>query len=154
MTGVGPGKRTGVGPRQARPLQRGCCMIEHSSFQKLVGATVGNYRLDLLVERGKMGAIFAASSPSQAPDTSPPKQGYLIRILDIPADLTPEERLVYLGRFQQEANQVAALQHPSILPLVDYGNYQKMPYLVYPYSPTIRPLHDLLKQQGPLDLIT
>jgi eukaryotic-like serine/threonine-protein kinase len=170
-------------------------MIEHSSFQKLVGATVGNYRLEQLVERGKMGAIFVASTPSQAPNTplvptgndspnlaslsrseqkplvptgndSPnlaslsrseqkpqSKQGYLIRILDISADLTPEARLVYLGRFQQEANQVAALQHPSILPLVDYGNYQKMPYLVYPYSPTMRPLHDLISQQGPVELI-
>jgi serine/threonine protein kinase/nitrite reductase/ring-hydroxylating ferredoxin subunit len=129
-------------------------MIEHSSFQKLVGAIVGNYQLDQLVERGKMGAVFAASSPSAAPNApAQAKQGYLIRILDIPADLTPEARLVYLGRFQQEANQVATLQHPSILPLVDYGNYQKMPYLVYPYSPTIRPLHDLLSQQGPVDLI-
>ena len=122
-------------------------MIENSSFHKLVGAAVGNYHLDQLLERSKLGPLFVASSPNS-------QNRYLLRILDIPSDLPSEARIVYLGRFQQEANTIAALRHPAILPLLDYGNHQGMPYLVFPYTPTMVPLRAHLTQQGKLDLLT
>ena len=155
-------------------------MIEHSSYNRLVGSTLANYRLEQLIERNKMGPVFLARSittspqslgrerietrstlrgPLPTPDVAEDPYAqqttvmYRVRILDIEADLTAEERIIYLGRFQQEANQVAALQHPAILPLLDYGNYQGMPYLVMPHMPTTRSLHDLLAQKGPLNVI-
>ena len=122
-------------------------MIEHSSFNKIVGSTVGNYRLERLLERNKLGPLFVASTPNSA-------RQYFLRILDIPSDLAAEARLVYLGRFQQEANQIAGLHHAAILPLLDYGNHQGMPYLVFLYNPTISPLRAYLTQQGPIDALT
>lgn len=122
-------------------------MIENSSFNKLVGTTAGNYRLYQLLERSKLGPLFAASSPNS-------QNRYLLRILDIPSDLPSEARIVFLGRFQQEANTIAALRHPAILPLLDYGNHQGMPYLVFPYTPTMVPLRAHLTQQGKVDLLT
>ena len=121
-------------------------MVEHSSFSKLVGSTLAGYQLEQLIERQKMGPVFLAHATTT-------KTAYLLRILDIPADLTPEVRIVYLGRFQQEANSVSMLQHPSILPVLDYGNYQGMPYLVSPHIPTLTSLHAHLAQYGPVDQI-
>src|SRR5260370_42620064 len=101
-------------------------MIEHSSFNKLVGSTLANYRLEQLIERDKLGPVFLARSTSASPQSTGRDQSgpyaenttatYRLRILDISADLKAEERIIYLGRFQQEANQVAALRHPAILP--------------------------------------
>ncbi len=118
-------------------------MIENSSFNKLVGTILGNYRLEQLLERSKLGPLFIASTPTA-------QNQYLVRLLDTPATLPAEARLVYLGRFQQEANQIAALQHPAILPLLDYGNYQGMPYLVSPYRSSLYSLRAHLAQHGPI----
>ena len=128
-------------------------MIEHMSFGKLVGAMLGNYRLERLIEQNELGAIFLASKR----DTSNPQEGkekttYLLRVLAVPTDLTADARMVYLGRFQKEANQVADLQNPYILPLLDYGNHQGTPYLVSPNLP-VTSLSAVLTQKGPLDVL-
>ena len=46
-------------------------MIEHSSYNKLVGSTLVNYHLEQLIERNKMGPVFLARSIA----TSLPPQG-------------------------------------------------------------------------------
>src|SRR5712692_1614292 len=46
-------------------------MIEHSSYNKLVGSTLANYHLEQLIERNKMGPVFLARSIA----TSLPPQG-------------------------------------------------------------------------------
>src|SRR6266568_3947914 len=100
-------------------------MVEPSAFDKLVGTTLGNYRLDKLTDKNDLGPVFLARSSKDS-------GRFLLRVLAVPADLTAEARIVYLGYFQQQANQVAGLQNPYILPLLDYGNHQGMPYLVSP----------------------
>lgn len=122
-------------------------MVEQSSFHKLVGTTLGNYRLEQLIERNGMGPIFIARAATT-------NRLFLLRTLILPGEQTAEGRIVYLGRFQQEANQVAGLQHPQILPLVDYGNHEGMPYLVWPYNPQMKQLYTYIAQHGPLDTLT
>src|SRR6478752_1130554 len=102
-------------------------MVEQSSFHKLLGTKPGNYRLEQLVERDSIGPIFIAR------DTTT-KSLSRLRLLVLPEEQTADARIVFLGRFQQEANQVARLQHPHILPLVDYGNHEGMPYLAWSYN--------------------
>ncbi|MFL5704493.1 MAG: hypothetical protein ACJ8AG_16895, partial [Ktedonobacteraceae bacterium] len=116
-------------------------MLEQSSFNKLVGTTLGNYRLQQLIGRDSIGPIFIAHTAT----TNGP---FLLRALVVPT-LEPEARVVALGRFQQEANQVATLQHPGILSLVDYGNHQGVPYLVWPHNASMKPLHAHITQNGP-----
>src|SRR5215813_12717299 len=103
-------------------------MVEQPSFDKLVGTTLGNYRLERLIERSELGAVFLVSGR----DKSGPYENttYLLHILAVPTDLTAEARIVYLGHFQKVANQVAELQNSYILPLLDYGNHEGTPYLV------------------------
>ena len=126
-------------------------MAEHSAFEKLTGATLGNYLLEQLIERSEASSVFIARN--DATETR-----FRLRILAVPSNLAPEDRLVYLGRFQKEANQVASLQHKHILPLVDYATRSAVgdpegtswPYLVWPYLP-MKSLSAQLVQQGPFD---
>ena len=125
-------------------------MVAHSSFESLIGTAVGKYRMEKLGEIGAIGPLFIARDSEAG-------KLYRLHMLIISAALPPEERIVYLGRFQKEANQAASLEHPSILPLVDYGMHTlagdirgaTLPYLVSPYAAT-RPLH---AQPVPLDAL-
>ncbi|MBA2391782.1 MAG: protein kinase [Ktedonobacteraceae bacterium] len=121
-------------------------MIERPFLEKFIGATVGNYHLEQLLEQSKWGPVFMASSRAGT--------SYVIRFVGTQFqenELNTDAHIVFLGRFQQEANQVASLQHPHILPLLDYGNYQSIPYLVYPHVP-LTSLRSLLAQNVPTDL--
>jgi serine/threonine protein kinase len=122
-------------------------MVEQSSFNKLVGATLGNYRLQQLIGRDSIGPVFLARSVNS-------NTLFSLRLLLPPVEIAPEERVVYLGRFQQEANQVAVLRQAHIVPLEDYGNYQGMPYLVWPYNSASQQLHSYITRYGPLDALT
>jgi len=120
-------------------------MVEQSAFDNLAGTTLGNYRLDKLIDKNDLAPVFRARSSKDSGK-------FLVRILAIPASLTAEARIVYLGHLQQQANQVAGLQNPYILPLLDYGNHQGMPYLVSPDLSAV-PLSAVLAQKGPIDVI-
>ncbi len=114
-------------------------------FQALVGTTLGSYRLDQIVGVSDLGPIFRARSVA---DGTP----YRLRVLAVQVDQPAESRSIFLGRFQQLAHSVAALQHPYILPLVDYGSARGMPYLVSPHvaGPS---LAKRLVQTGPMELL-
>src|SRR6266566_6850994 len=109
-------------------------MVEQSAFDKLVGTTLGNYRLDKLIDKNDLGPVFLARSSKDSGK-------FLLRVLTIPANLTAEARIVYLGHLQQQANQVAGLQNPYVLP-----------YLVSPGLSAVS-LSAVLAQKGPIDVI-
>ena len=126
-------------------------MVERSLFDSLIGATLGNYCLEELIEQNEASSVYKARNRVAG-------ALFRLRVLAVPPDLKPEDRIVYLGRFQQEANQVAVLQHMHILPLVDYAMHNAVgepkgtswPYLVSPYLP-VKPLSTQLAQKGPID---
>ena len=125
-------------------------MVERSPFDSLIGATPGNYCLEELIEQNEASSVYKARNTHAG-------TLFRLRVIAVPTDLKPEDRIVYLGRFQQEANQVAGLQHPQILPLVDYAIYSSAdppiatswPYLVSPYL-SVTSLSTLLARKGPL----
>ena len=57
----------------------------------------------------------------------------------------------FLARFQQEANVIANLEHINIIPIYDYGEQDKLAYLVMPYYPA-GSLGHLLDLRGILSL--
>jgi serine/threonine protein kinase len=126
-------------------------MVERSPFDSLIGATLGNYCLEELIEQNEASSVYKARNTVAG-------ALFRLRVLAVPPDLKPEDRIVYLGRFQQEANQVAVLQHMHILPLVDYAMHSAVgdpkgtswPYLVSPYL-SVKPLSTQLAQKGPID---
>src|SRR5215472_12588702 len=121
-------------------------MIEYSSPDQLIGARLGNYRLEQFLGQGNWGPVFLAS-------TGAAETTYLLRILSVSTPPGVKDRQAYLERFQHQASQIATLQHPNILPLIDYGNYHGTPYVVSPHIAT-RTLHTRLTKNGPLDVVT
>ncbi len=117
-------------------------MVKNLTFDRLVGTTLGNYRLEQLIEQNNSQLVFLARS-GDATTT------YLLRILGVPTGLTSKEREDYQERFLYRASQVATLQHPYILPVLDYGCEHGMLYLVSPHIP-MRSLRARLAKSGPL----
>jgi len=119
-------------------------MIEQVSYDRFIGATVGDYRLERLMGYSKWGPTFLVRT--DAASTT-----YLLRFLSGPTNLGVKDRDAYLERFQHQARQIANLQHPYILPLLGYGIYRGIPYLVSPHI-AMRSLRTRLAKSGPLDV--
>jgi serine/threonine protein kinase len=121
-------------------------MLKNSTFEKWIGTSLGNYRLEQFIEQSNWGPVFLARSIANS-------TGYLLRFLIGPANQSSKSHELYLERFQYEASQIAALQHPYILPLIDFGVYRGLPYLVSPQM-SIRSLLSRLDRNVPLDVFT
>ncbi|HLX58351.1 MAG TPA: Rieske 2Fe-2S domain-containing protein [Ktedonobacteraceae bacterium] len=120
-------------------------MVERNKVEPSVGSLLGDYRLEQLLEKNEAGQVFLARHSSTG-------ALFRLRVLAVPPGLEPEARIIYLGFFQKQANQVAELQNLHILPLLSYGTYQGIPYLAYQYYPT-ESLSKRLGQQGPTNAI-
>ena len=124
----------------------GLTVVERPTLATLTGMTVGSYILDELVRSSELDALYLAH-----------RQGdsgvYRIRLLITDAAQRSDSRSTWQSRFERQARQLAALQHPYLLPLVDFGVARGVPYLVWPHLP-VRPLSVRLAQSGPLDPIT
>ncbi len=120
-------------------------MIEYATFDRMIGTSVGNYRLEQFVGQARGGPVFLARTDAAST--------YLLHILTGATSMASRDRQVYLERFHHQASQLATLQHPNILSLLDYGSYHGLPYLVSPYLP-MRSLHSRLDKNGPLDIFT
>ncbi len=122
-------------------------MLDRQLLERFVGTRINSYFVDQLVEQSELGAFFLAR------DTLSGNQ-YVLGILSLslaaetyPTASSPRET------FQHQANTIASLQHPYILPLVDYGSIGDMPYLAWPAVST-RPLSSRLAQNSSLDLLS
>lgn len=118
-------------------------MSAPSPYDSLVGATFGYYQCYELIERSDLGPLYLARASNS--DTA-----YRLRILPVRTDLPPQTQAAYLDRFLRQADHIATLQHPHILPLLDFGHENGLPYLVYPDVP-LRSLTAQLAQHGPFD---
>mgnify|MGYP000105992738 CR=1 FL=1 len=105
----------------------------------LSGQTFGSYRLEGILGRGGMGEVYRARHLRLA--------GRLAAVKVLPASFAAEPD--FLRRFEQEANSAAALDHPAILPVWDYGEQDGQPYLAMPLVGG-GSLKELLERRGPL----
>src|SRR5947209_9867942 len=120
-------------------------MLKTTSFEKLAGTALGNYRLERFIGQSKLGPTFLART--DATNT------YLVRFLDGPTSAAPRDHEVYLERFGHRARQIVTLQHPYMLPLFDFGVYRGFPYLVSPHIP-LRSLRTRIDKHGVLNTFT
>ena len=103
-----------------------------------VGRRVGTYRIQKLVGRGGMGAVFLASR-----DDEQFRKHVALKVLRFEAD-----EPVALARFRNERQILAALDHPNIAALYDGGSTEDgQPYIVMEYVDG-QPLHTYCNSRG------
>jgi WD40 repeat protein/tRNA A-37 threonylcarbamoyl transferase component Bud32 len=95
-----------------------------------IGQQLGHYRLLRLLGQGAFAEVYLA------------EHLYLERLAAIKvlhAQIKPRTQ----EQFRREARTIAHLQHPHIVPVLDFGLHDKTPYLVMEYTPggTLRSQH-------------
>jgi len=90
-----------------------------------IGRDVGRYHIIEPLGEGGMAAVYKAYDTRLERDVAIK----FIRLHSIPPD--QKERL--LIRFDREAKRMAKFTHPNIVAIIDYGEYEGVPYLVMPF---------------------
>ncbi len=106
----------------------------------LIGTTLGQYQIVEAIGRGGMASVFKGYQPA------------LERFVAVKV-LSPHHasQADFAERFVREAKAIAALNHPNILPIIDFGQQGEHTYIVMKYV-SGGTLSDRLKQ--PIDLLT
>lgn len=86
------------------------------------GKRIGPYEIVEEIGRGGMAVVYKAFQPQM-------KRHVAIKVL--PDVLAAEE--TFISRFQQEAETIARLEHPRILPVYDFGKQENTIYIVMRY---------------------
>ncbi len=85
---------------------------------------IGRYEIKSELGRGGMAAVYLAFDPRF-------KREVAVKVL--PPQLLADP--VYRARFEREAQTIAALEHPAIVPVYDFGEEEGQLYLVMRYMP-------------------
>src|SRR5579859_5812518 len=80
---------------------------------------IGRYTIQAVLGRGGMATVYRAYDPSF-------KREVAVKVL--PAEFLNEP--AFRARFEREAQTIAALEHPAIVPVYDYGEEDGQPFLV------------------------
>lgn len=84
--------------------------------------TIGRYKIENEIAQGGMGLIFLALDPYM-------QRKVVVKVLMYSRVIDD----VYRDFFQQEAELIAALEHPCIVPVYDFGWHGEQPYIVMRY---------------------
>lgn len=84
--------------------------------------TIGRYEIENELAVGGMGIIFLAKDPYI-------QRQVIVKVLMYSRTLDD----VYREFFQREAEVIAALEHPCIVPVYDFGWHGKQPYIIMRY---------------------
>jgi eukaryotic-like serine/threonine-protein kinase len=84
--------------------------------------TIGRYEVLEKLGSGGMAHVYLASDPFM-------KRQVAIKVMSASLTHDPE----FQDRFQREAEVIAALEHPYIVPVYDFGYFDEQPFLVMRY---------------------
>ncbi len=121
-------------------------MVEQTPYAQWIGSAFGDYQLEQLLGFSALGPLFAARNNAT-------RSVFLVRVLAVPPAQSADAVSTYQAYLERQAGHVAAMRHPYILPLVEYGLDQGLPFLVWPQV-AARSLTTRLAQSGPLDIVT
>ncbi len=118
--------------------------------EALLGRWFGGYRLVSVVGQGATGAVFLGQRTETGGDR------VTIKVLLLPWQMPASQRNAWRWRFQREAQQLMALRHPNILPILAFGEEYNLPYVVQPYlsGGTLRDLLAVHRYAIPLQVIS
>jgi hypothetical protein len=98
----------------------------------------GRYRLDEPLASGGMGTVYVATDE---------RLGRRVAVKLLKDELAHDDRFVQ--RFRREARAAAALSHPNVASVFDYGEDSGTPFIVMELAPG-RDLARVLREDGPL----
>lgn len=107
---------------------------------EFIGQKIDKYEIIDQIGQGGMATVYRAHQKSIGRDVA-------IKVLD---KSLIEKDPAYLDRFTREVQVIASLQHPHILPIYDYGEYESHPYMVISYI-TGGTLTEII-ERGPMSL--
>lgn len=94
----------------------------------IIGRSFGRYQIIEKLGEGGMATVYKAYDKRLETEVAIK----VIRVESIPPDFLGE----VLTRFDREAKSLARLTHPNIVKVIDYGEFEFMPYLVMEYLPS------------------
>jgi eukaryotic-like serine/threonine-protein kinase len=89
------------------------------AIHPMVGRTVGSYRVQENIGAGGMGEVYRAHDA---------KLGRVVALKMLPPELSNDP--VRLQRFHLEARAISSLNHPHILVIHDFGEFDGRPFIV------------------------
>ncbi len=106
-----------------------------------VGTRVGDYRIDLLIGEGGMGKVYDASA----------RDGSRVALKMVKEEFARDE--TFRRRFNREARIAQTVRNPHVVPVLDTGEQDGIPYLTQQFIEG-RSLDKKLRHDGPLELPT
>jgi serine/threonine-protein kinase len=97
---------------------------------ELIGETLGNYSILDEIGRGGMADVFKALDI---------ESGETVAVKILSPQLNLDSKIK--ARFTREAKVLSGLQHPNIVPILDFGESNGMIYIVMPFM-EVGTLHD------------
>ncbi len=93
----------------------------------LLNHSLGRYRILEQLGEGGMATVYKACDTRL-------ERHVAVKVIRREA-IRPENYAHFLKRFEREAKALAALSHPNIVKVLDYGEQEGQPYLVMEYMP-------------------
>jgi len=91
----------------------------------LIGQDLGRYKILALLGEGGMATVYKALDTRLEREVA-------IKVIRREA-FAPDEMDMLLKRFEREAKSLAGLSHPNIVSVIDYGEFEGLPYIVMVY---------------------
>jgi serine/threonine protein kinase len=106
-----------------------------------IGSQIGEYSVDDLLGEGGMGKVYTATGPD----------GGRVALKLVKDDYARDE--TFRRRFYREARIAQTVKHPNVVPVLDTGEVDGLPYMAQRFIDGMS-LDDKLKRDGPLDVQT
>ncbi len=107
----------------------------------LIGSKFGEYNVDSLLGEGGMGKVYTATGPD----------GTRVALKLVKDDYARDE--TFRRRFYREARIAQTVKHPNVVPVLDTGEHDGLPYMAQRFIEGLS-LDEKLKRDGPLDVQT
>ncbi len=103
----------------------------------MIPEKIGRYKIEKELGRGGMAVVYLATDPFMNREVA-------LKVLPRQFTFDPQFR----ARFQREAQVIAKLDHPAIVPVYDFGEHEEQPFIVMRYMKG-GSLADQLQEHGP-----
>ena len=114
-------------------------MSEELSKDRRIGTRVGGWDIDRLLGEGGMGKVYRATGPD----------GSRVALKLVKQDYARDE--TFRRRFYREARIAQTVKHPHVVPVLDSGEHEGLPYMVQRFIEGLT-LDQRIKRDGRLDL--